>query len=174
MLDALNSLDWFQLERLVARLFEAKGCAVQLRGGANPDGGIDMLVQTETAEAAVQCKHWEQRRCGPAVVRELLGSMLHENISQGFLICRQATADAKTLAASHRIQVIEREGLMERIQDMVPQSDSSIYEALFYPQKICPKCGAEMVLRTTSKGANMGQQFWGCSEFPRCRQIMKQ
>lgn len=35
--------------------------------------------------------------------------------------------------------------------------------------KTCPKCGSEMVLRTTKSGANAGKQFWGCSQFPKCR-----
>lgn len=34
--------------------------------------------------------------------------------------------------------------------------------------KICPKCGKPMVLRTAKKGENIGQQFWGCSGFPKC------
>lgn len=33
----------------------------------------------------------------------------------------------------------------------------------------CPKCGQAMVLRTIKKGENVGQQFWGCSQFPKCR-----
>ncbi|PSV29253.1 MULTISPECIES: NERD domain-containing protein [unclassified Photobacterium] len=37
--------------------------------------------------------------------------------------------------------------------------------------KCCSRCGAEMVLRETKRGANKGQQFWGCSTFPKCRSI---
>jgi hypothetical protein len=33
----------------------------------------------------------------------------------------------------------------------------------------CPKCGAKMALRTAKSGANAGGQFWGCTNFPRCR-----
>lgn len=33
----------------------------------------------------------------------------------------------------------------------------------------CPKCGRPMVLRTARRGVNAGKEFWGCSEFPRCR-----
>ena len=33
----------------------------------------------------------------------------------------------------------------------------------------CPKCGSEMQLRTAWRGRNAGNQFWGCSQFPRCR-----
>ena len=35
----------------------------------------------------------------------------------------------------------------------------------------CPRCGSEMVLRETKRGENIGQQFWGCSTFPKCRAV---
>jgi restriction system protein len=38
--------------------------------------------------------------------------------------------------------------------------------------KSCSKCGAEMVLRKASKGKNAGNEFWGCSTFPMCRNII--
>lgn len=39
--------------------------------------------------------------------------------------------------------------------------------------KVCPRCGKNMVLRTTKKGTNAGQQFYGCSNYPHCRYIEK-
>jgi hypothetical protein len=38
--------------------------------------------------------------------------------------------------------------------------------------KICPKCGSAMVLRTARSGPNAGNQFWGCSAFPKCRSTL--
>ena len=35
----------------------------------------------------------------------------------------------------------------------------------------CPRCGSELVLRTAKKGNNAGNQFYGCSNFPKCRYI---
>ncbi|WP_243134510.1 topoisomerase DNA-binding C4 zinc finger domain-containing protein [Enterocloster asparagiformis] len=35
--------------------------------------------------------------------------------------------------------------------------------------RICPKCTSPLVLRTTKKGAHAGEQFYGCSRFPKCR-----
>jgi len=37
--------------------------------------------------------------------------------------------------------------------------------------KSCPKCGSAMVLRTAEKGSDAGNQFWGCSAFPKCRVV---
>ena len=34
---------------------------------------------------------------------------------------------------------------------------------------VCPRCGSPLVLRTAKKGANAGNQFYGCSNFPKCR-----
>lgn len=36
---------------------------------------------------------------------------------------------------------------------------------------MCPRCGKPLVLRTASKGPNIGNQFYGCSGFPRCRYV---
>ena len=39
-------------------------------------------------------------------------------------------------------------------------------------QTLCPKCGAEMIRRTATKGANAGKVFYGCSNFPKCHGIV--
>lgn len=38
--------------------------------------------------------------------------------------------------------------------------------------KVCPRCGASLVLREVSKGPNLGRKFYGCSSFPKCRYVM--
>lgn len=35
----------------------------------------------------------------------------------------------------------------------------------------CPKCSSPLVLRTVKSGERAGQQFHGCSNFPKCRYI---
>jgi hypothetical protein len=35
---------------------------------------------------------------------------------------------------------------------------------------VCPKCGVAMVERIASKGQNKGNAFWGCPNYPRCRE----
>lgn len=36
-------------------------------------------------------------------------------------------------------------------------------------KKLCPRCVAELIVCTAKKGNNVGEQFWGCSAFPKCR-----
>jgi len=37
---------------------------------------------------------------------------------------------------------------------------------------LCPKCGIPMLLRTSSRGDAKGSQFYGCANYPKCRQKM--
>jgi hypothetical protein len=34
----------------------------------------------------------------------------------------------------------------------------------------CPKCGVPMILRTASRGEHQGESFYGCPNYPRCRE----
>lgn len=38
---------------------------------------------------------------------------------------------------------------------------------------LCPKCKAPMILRKAVKGPNAGNEFYGCSNYPKCRGIVQ-
>ena len=38
---------------------------------------------------------------------------------------------------------------------------------------LCPNCGTQMVIRTAKKGNQKGEEFWGCRNYPKCREIVK-
>lgn len=38
-------------------------------------------------------------------------------------------------------------------------------------ERSCPKCAGKLILRTAKKGKNLGKQFYGCSNYPKCRYI---
>lgn len=37
---------------------------------------------------------------------------------------------------------------------------------------VCSKCHAPMVIRTATKGKNQGKQFYVCSNFPKCQEVV--
>ena len=39
-------------------------------------------------------------------------------------------------------------------------------------QPKCPCCGNQMIKRTATKGKKAGSDFWGCSNFPKCRGVV--
>lgn len=44
----------------------------------------------------------------------------------------------------------------------LPQQDGA--------ERLCPKCGVSMVVRTVKQGDKAGQQFLGCPNYPKCRE----
>ncbi|WP_338521475.1 NERD domain-containing protein [Pseudomonas batumici] len=50
----------------------------------------------------------------------------------------------------------------EHVQNLKRRSDPTA-------ERQCPKCGSTLVIRTVNAGPKAGQQFWGCSMFPKCR-----
>jgi len=47
---------------------------------------------------------------------------------------------------------------VQHVKNIVKEKESS-----------CPKCGSELVLRVAKQGVNKGNQFYGCSSYPKCR-----
>lgn len=39
-------------------------------------------------------------------------------------------------------------------------------------QPLCPRCGTTMVKREAARGPNVGKEFYGCANYPKCRCII--
>jgi ssDNA-binding Zn-finger/Zn-ribbon topoisomerase 1 len=59
----------------------------------------------------------------------------------------------------------------EKIVEEKAIENAEEHEKTIAEGKICPRCGNKLVLRTAKKGENVGNQFYGCSNFPTCRYI---
>ena len=71
------------LEDLAARLFRRLGYRLHRRP-ATHDLGVDLVVARPGLRAIVQCKRW-RHPVGPAVVRDLYGTLLHTGADLGIL-----------------------------------------------------------------------------------------
>jgi restriction system protein len=171
LVQQLRSIDWFQFEQMVALVYRKQGYAVSRRGGANPDGGIDLVIERDGTRTAVQCKHWKTWNVGVKAVREFLGALTDAGIQRGlFITLGNPTRDAAQLADKHSIQVVNETDLARMLEATDARFDPAALEILLDTRKLCPKCERKMVLRTARNGS--GNKFWGCSGFPRCRSTM--
>ena len=50
-----------------------------------------------------------------------------------------------------------------------PQATARPVRKASTPAVACPECGGAMVHRSAKSGANAGNMFWGCSNYPRCK-----
>jgi Restriction endonuclease len=166
LIGQLRAIDWFQFEKLVALVYGKLGYAVARRGGANPDGGIDLVIQKDYQCSAVQCKQWKTRNVGVKPVREFLGALTDARIQKGiFITLGGYTDEAKQLAEKHGIEIVNEVGLAKILEDTGARLDPDVMSLLTDKRKFCPKCESEMILRTARKGAGAGHQFWGCSAY---------
>jgi hypothetical protein len=54
----------------------------------------------------------------------------------------------------------------------VPQPTSPQVSKPIASAPACPKCGVPMVVRTAKRGKSQGRQFYGCPNYPRCREVL--
>jgi len=173
LLKQMRSIDWFQFEQLVALVYRKQCYAVSRRGGANPDGGIDMIIEKDGTRTAVQCKHWKTWNVGVKAVREFLGALTASGIQRGLFVTLSGyTGEAKQLADKHGITILNEADLAVMLEATHARFDPAVLEILNDSRKLCPKCERELVLRTAGKGLGAGKHFWGCSTYPRCRFTM--
>lgn len=166
LIEQLRNVDWFQFERIVGLAYRRLGYTVTCRGGANPDGGIDLIIEMAGQKSALQCKHWRTQDVGEPALRDFLGALSNAGIQKGiFITLRGYTGYAKQFAEKNGIELMNVTGLAKLLESTNARVDAEVLEILLDKRKFCPKCGAEMKLRTARRGLKPGQQFWGCSNF---------
>ena len=168
VLAALGEIDWYQFEKFCATLLRHEGFEVERKGGAHPDGGVDLIAARDGVGSLIQCKHWKTWEIKEKVVREMLGSMTHFRVSRGAIYTLKGwTAPASQFAAQHQITLVDGVQLASRGTIVLPKL--ILDELLNCKDHRCPKCESQMIWRTGNF-----EPFWGCSRYPRCRGILRQ
>jgi len=84
-IEDLQILPPHQFELLISALFEHFGFRTK-KVGRSGDHGVDLMVSNKSGEKwVVQCKRW-RGSIGEPILRDLYGSMHHENAERGFLM----------------------------------------------------------------------------------------
>lgn len=177
-----DDMSWQQFELLVGQAFRQQGYRVIDGGEAGADGGVDVHLKKDGLTYFVQCKHWKAKSVGVSVVRELYGVIAGAGVEGGFVVTSgNFTEEAEAFARDKRISLLDGKAL----DDMLLHAKISLAEdalrasqhtatappATTTPTVSCPSCSSSMVRRKARRGANAGQEFWGCSQFPKCRGI---
>ncbi|GGO77623.1 hypothetical protein GCM10011348_07600 [Marinobacterium nitratireducens] len=167
-------MSWQQFELLVGQAFRQQGYRVIDGGEDGPDGGVDVHLKKDGKTYLVQCKHWKARSIGVSVVRELYGVMAASGAAGGFVVTSgDFTDDAKVFAHGNSIDLID--GV--ELDVMLRSAAKSLPEDALRPSETfpgtvsCPRCASPMIKRKARQGVNTGQEFWGCSRYPKCRGI---
>jgi restriction system protein len=168
----LNDMSWQQFEALVGEAFRRKGYSVTETGGGGADGGIDLVLKRAGETFLVQCKQWKAYKVGVTTVRELYGVMAAKGATGGFVVTSGVfTDEARAFAVGRNIELMDGKALHTLIRGVGVRgkaaSDSPAVTTASAPA--CPVCQSAMVKRTAKRGANSGNAFWGCSQYPGCK-----
>jgi len=101
----------------------------------------------------------------------MFGLMTAETAAEAIIVTSgKFTRDAQDFAAGKPIQLIDGSQLLVLVQYVQnnPTAKAAPSGAEDAAQS-CPSCGQPMVLRTSKRGTNAGNQFWGCSTYPACK-----
>lgn len=149
----------------------------------------DILFSTDRTQFwkhtnRVNQKHVDFLLCSRAEIKPLVAIELDDQTHQREKVkARDRFKDAAFLAAGLPLVRIttrrsyEREKILDAIGPYLATSENagpvpfaSIADAR---QPTCSKCGVPMVMRTASRGQQAGQRFFGCPNFPKCREILQ-
>lgn len=180
-IEHVRQLSWRQFESIVGEAFRRRGYVVMENAADGPDGGIDLVLRNDGAKYYVQCKQWKQAKVGVKPIRELYGVIAAGDAAGGFFVASgEYTQEARDFARKCAIELIDGPALADMIAQarepgpfMDPTHRRRTEPAIKPPiaDPACPACGGAMVRRTAKRGAHAGDEFWGCSLYPRCRGI---
>lgn len=167
-IESIRRLNWKEFEELVAEAYRRKGYSVTENYGAGADGGIDIRLEKDGHVHLVQCKQWRTQKVGVSTVREMFGIMTAENAASVTVITSGLfTQEAKNFATGKPVDLVDGAQLEVLIGQV--QTSRTIKVEKSTTPSLCPRCGNQLMLRTARKGAHSGNQFYGCSSFPKCR-----
>ena len=111
-----NSLDGYQFEREVASFFRNQGYTATVTKGSG-DGGVDVILTYLNEKIAVQCKA-HSKPVGPAVVRDLYGTMTSGGYSKAILVSKSGfTKGVYEFAAGKPIELITVNDILSMVRN---------------------------------------------------------
>ena len=170
----IDALSWQQFERFVGEVYRRGGYRVEQKGGHSADGGIDLILHSDSGQLLVQCKHWKVYRVGVKPVRELFGVMVSEGAVGAILVTGGSfTTEARSWAAGKPLLLVDGSQFIAQANQSQSGQALPLLEAVQAARQstvpACPVCSRRMQKRVARSGANAGSEFWGCPAFPRCR-----
>jgi restriction system protein len=183
-IEDLNSISWKRFGLLVAAVLNRNNVRVDdtLTGASAVETLVYYNGKGRHAVACIQCG---TRKIDAQAIREFhLALPVAHAKGGGIVVAAGEFADgARTFAESRSIRLIDGEELLAMIRAMndvapavphvTPVWIGSGMECIRRsPAPLtCPKCGIPMVVRAGRAGINGGRTFFGCPNFPECREI---
>lgn len=166
----IDKMDGRQFEHYVGLVLKNKGYKVEVTRAAG-DYGADIVLRKDDKKIVVQVKRYS-KNVGIDAVQQITAAIAHYKAQEAWVITnRYYTKAAMDLAQSNQVRLVNRDELITWILSMNPSARPNIEavkKEVPRSEQMCKLCRQPMILRKSNNG-----EFWGCSQFPKCRHTMK-
>ena len=171
--ELLKHLDWRRFEETCASYFELQGFTTRVTlstSGGPADIGL-CAAGADTPSILLHCKAWDAYRVGIKPLLALRAAMTAAGVGEGLLVSSSRyTQEAAAFAAKENIKLVDGVTLLGKLEELPP--DQALTLLKFATQgdfltPTCPACSIKMISRKSTQG---GRKYWGCVNYPRCKQ----
>nr|WP_243277807.1 restriction endonuclease [Clostridium yunnanense] len=153
-MENVDKLSGEDFEEFLALKFKKLGYKVKLTP-TTADYGADLVLKKDKAKIVVQAKRWNSK-VGVEAVQQVVASMKYYNADRSMVITNSYFTDnAKILAKYNEVELYDRSRLYNLLE---AQNTNEMFN-----KSVCPKCGADLVIRNGKYG-----YFYGCESYPKC------
>jgi len=171
--DDLSRLNFIEFQQLLGQHYRQLGYQVNEKHSQPTDSGVDIELTKFAQVSLVQCKYWKCRKVGVKAIRETHNVLLSSNADRIIIVTTgEFTLEAYRFARGKNLKLINGIQLnpMLALAQQQPEKDLVASENSDpSPTLTCPQCESALVLKTAQKEVYKDMQFYGCSEFPRCK-----
>jgi restriction system protein len=97
--------------------------------------------------------------------------MNEAKVAEGVLLTSgRFTQEAVNLARQEGIQTIDGAALLEKMAALPPEKAAALLRLATQGDFLTPTCPSCAVKMTSRKSTNEGRRFWGCRNYPACKE----
>lgn len=179
-IEDMKKLDWREFEKFIEFIFRKKWFKAHVRGWIN-DGWVDVDASLNWQKYVIQCKKRDKYKIWVVQLREFywVVNMMWKDYKWIYITTSKLTKEATKEFEKMKdtVELWDNSNLEEYISEFKWLENSKLEtqeKKVDWEQKIikCSKCWGNMILRKATKWKNKWKEFYGCENFPKCRNII--
>jgi len=168
----LKHLDWRRFEETCAAYFETLGFTARVTLSATGPADIALCAPGSDAPSVLlHCRAWDAYRIGIKPLHALRAAMAAAGIGEGLLASpSRFTQEAEAFAAKENIKLVDGATFLARLAELPPEQALALLKFATQGDFLTPTCPSCSIKMTSRKSTQGGRKFWGCVNYPRCKQ----
>lgn len=112
----LDSMTGVEFENILVLIYSAMGYRVETTP-VTGDYGIDLILKSDSKKIGIQAKRYAKKLDGKPI-QEVVAGLSHYNLLEGWVVTNNYfTKNAITLANDNNVHLVDRDSLIQEIQD---------------------------------------------------------